>query len=229
MDAMAVTCRTYRFALSFVLAMALGASVDARDASNPLETLLIAFAQGKRDKDIAALSNIEWQGFAYPEDSEKDLSVTYHLRGRLRLNGFGEVDLPVGIGANATHKKGNEGDASIDVIFHSAKGVRAIELQKFYPSANYREILQKQLSVGTVTLLGDNCKKDGYGDLPDDEHTAFFRIDLPVAPTPVFVRAGRNEDGGKNSPGETFFSFSLFTPGSDMTKRSCVNRVDPPQ
>ncbi|BBU63834.1 hypothetical protein MSC49_37690 (plasmid) [Methylosinus sp. C49] len=224
---MAVACRTYRFALSLVLALALGASAEARAAAGPLETLLIAFTQGKREKDIAALSNIEWQGFAYPEDSEKDLGVTYHLRGRLRLNGFGEVDLPIGIGANATHKKGNEGDASIDVIFHSAKGVRAIELQKFYPSGNYQEILQRQLSGGTVTLLADNCKTGGFGDLPDDEHTAFFRIDLPAATTPVFVRAGRNEAGGKNSPGETFFSFSLFTPGSDLTKRACVDRVEP--
>ncbi|PWB82992.1 MAG: hypothetical protein C3F11_09020 [Methylocystaceae bacterium] len=227
MDAMALTCRTYRFGLSFVLVMALSASAEARAGAGPLETLLIAFAQGKRDKDIAALSDIEWRGFVYPEDSEKDLGVTYHLRGGLRLNGFGEVDFPVGVGANAAHKKGNEGDASIDVIFHSAKGARGIELQKFYPSGNYQEILQRQLSAGTVTLLADNCKTDGYGDLPDDEHTAFFRIDFPAAPTPVFVRAGRNEDGGKNSPGETFLSFSLFTPGSDMTKRSCVARIEP--
>jgi hypothetical protein len=78
-----------------------------------------------------------------------------------------------------------------------------------------------------VTLLSDNCKTDGYGDLPDDEHAAFFRIDLRAEPRPVFVRAGRNEDGGKNSPGETFFSFSLFTPGSDMAKRSCVTRIEP--
>ncbi|TDX60500.1 hypothetical protein EDE12_12024 [Methylosinus sp. sav-2] len=227
MDAMALTCRKYRFVISFVLAMALDASVEALAASSPLETLLFAFAQGKRDREIAALANIEWKGFAYPEDSEKDLSVTYHLRGQLRLRGFGDVDLPVGIGASATSKRGNEGDASIDVIFHSAKGARGIELQKFYPSGNYQEILQKQLSAGTVTLLSDNCKTDGYGDQPDDEHTAFFRINLLAEPRPIFVRAGRNEDGGKSSPGETFFSFSLFTPGSDMTKRSCVTRIEP--
>lgn len=224
---MALITGLHRLALSAVVAISLGAPTAALAGSSPLETLLLAFSQKKGEKQIAALPNIEWHNLSYPNEHERDLRLIYYLPGRLRLDGFGEVDLPVGVGADATSKKGNEGDASVNVVIDSAEGPYRIELQKFYPSSNYQEILQQQLRAGTVTLLADNCKTDGKRNPPDTEFTAFFRIDFAAAPTTIFVRAGRNEEGGKYNPGETFFSFSLAMPGNEITDRSCMMRRTP--
>lgn len=108
-----------------------------------LVTLLHAFAERRDEKAVQTIPSIEWNGVSYPNDSEKDNSSVYVLQGRLRLNGFGTVDVPVGVGANQTTRKANEGETSFEVRFSSAsnpaiRGPLQITMIKLYPSSDQR-------------------------------------------------------------------------------------------
>ena len=102
------------------LAVLFGSLAPARAATSALEALLLAFAQRKDEKAMQALPDIAWKGVRYPTDSEKDNSSTYWLGGTLRLSGFGEAAVPVGVGAAQTTRMANEGDASVEVRFSTS-------------------------------------------------------------------------------------------------------------
>ena len=209
-----------------VFALHIGAPLPALAAGSALEALMLAFAQRKDENAMQALQGIEWKGISYPTDSEQDNSYTYFLKGQLRLSGFGEVDVPAGVGANQTATKANEGDASIEVRFSTSRnpllrGPNRLVLIKLYPSADYVAILRRDIPGGKVVLLADDCTRDALGRPAGDQHAAYFRIDLPAAPTAVFVRASRNAEGGNSGPGDTTLDFSLFTPGKDLTMSEC--------
>ena len=202
-------------------------TLPAMAVASPLEDLLRAFAHRKDVEAMQALPGIAWKGVSYPTDSEKDNSYTYLLRGGLRLSGFGEVDVPVGVGANQTTRKANEGDASFEIRFSTAnnpalRGPVQIVMVKPYPSTDYGAVLRRNLPGDKLVLLADGCTRDTLGRPAEDAHAIFYRIDLPSTPSPVFVLASRNADGGNSGPGDTTFAFSLFTPGTDMEASGCT-------
>lgn len=214
------------------LAALLLAPWPALAAASPLETLLRAFAGREDEKAMQKLPGIVWKGVSYPADSERDGSYVLVLAGQLLLSGFGEVDVPMGVGASQTTARRNEGEARFEVRISTSKqpgigGPQRIDLFKLYPSADYQAILTREIPGGTVVLMADGCTMDALGRPAEREHAAWFRIDLPGTPTPVFVRATRNEEGNKNGPGETGFAFSLFTPGALLAKGGCTLRLPP--
>lgn len=224
--------RRFRVVFLPVLSLLTGVPGIAHAGGGALEPLLIAFANRVGEKQLASVPNITWQGAHYPNEHDKDLALEFYLLGQLRLEGFGEVDLPQGVGASATMRRGNEGESNFQILVRTKPGPLGgplrIDLKKPYPSKDYAAILQRQITRGKVVLLADDCKTDDLGRAVPEAFTAFLRMDLPGTQTPVFVRASRDEQGSKNSPGATSFSFSLFTPGSEMAKRSCAVRPTPP-
>lgn len=198
-----------------------------------LVTLLHAFAERRDEKAMQTIPSIEWNGVSYPNDSEKDNSSVYVLQGRLRLNGFGKVDVPVGVGANQTTRKANEGETSFEVRFSSAsnpaiRGPLQITMIKLYPSSDHRAILERNLPGARVVLLADACTRDALGRPYLGARSAYYRIDLFQAPTPVFALVKADPDGGNSGPGDTTFTFSLFTPGKDMTASACTLHTPAP-
>ncbi len=198
-----------------------------RPGKPALDPLLRAFAERRDEKAMQEIQSIEWDGVSYPNDSEQDNSYVYVLRGRLRLVGFGEVDVPVGVGADQTTRKANEGEASFEVRFSSVndpamRGPVQITMVKLYPSADHRAILERNLPGARVVVLADACARDPFGRLHRRALATYYRIDLPQAPTSVFALARPDPDGGNSGPGDTTFTFSLFTPGKDMTTSACT-------
>lgn len=198
-----------------------------RPGKPALETLLRAFAERRDEKVLQTIPSIEWNGVSYPNDSEKDNSYVYILQGRLRLIGFGNVDVPVGVGVDQTTRKADEGEASFEVRFSSVsnpaiRGPLQITMIKLYPSADHRAVLERNLPGARVHLLADACTRDSLGRPYLRARSAYYRIDLPQVPTPVFVLVRPDPDGGNSGPGDTTFTFSLFTPGKDMTASACT-------
>lgn len=223
---------TCRVLVAVHIASALLPALPARAEAGPLEILLRAFAERWDEMAMQELPGIGWNGISYPADSEQDNAYTYVLRGELRLRGFATVEVPVGVGAAQTTRKLDEGDASFEIRFSNSndpalRGPYFILMSKPYPSADYAVILRRQMMHGQIVLLADDCTRDALGRPAEQEHAAYYRIDLPDAPTAVFVRAGRM-DGGTSGPGETTFAFSLFTPGTDLTNSGCILRQGTP-
>lgn len=210
-----------------LLASVASPALAERPGKPALETLLRAFAERRDEKVMQTIPSIEWNGVSYPNDSEKDDSYVYVLQGRLRLIGFGEVDVPVGVGAEQTTRKADEGEASFEVRFSNAsnpaiRGPLQITMIKLYPSADHRAVLERNLPGARVQLLADACTRDALGRPYLTARSAYYRIDLPQAPTPVFALVRPDPDGGNSGPGHTTFTFSLFTPGKDMTASACT-------
>lgn len=210
-----------------LLASVASPALAERPGKPALETLLHAFAERRDEKAMQTIPSIEWNGVSYPTDSEKDNSYVYVLQGRLRLIGFGEVDAPVGVGADQTTRKANEGEASFEVRFSSAnnpaiRGPLQITMIKLYPSADHRAVLERNLPGARVVVLADACTRDSLGRPYLTARSTYYRIDLPQAPTAVFALVRPDPDGGNSGPGSTTFTFSLFTPGKDMTASGCT-------
>lgn len=196
------------------------------EGCGPLDPLLIALAQGTSGDDFpAAVPQVTWTGPSYPTDSEADNSVTWYQIGRVVLAGFGAAPLPQGVGADQTVRQGNEGDSGVTVQIHSLRGVQSVAVRKFYPDADYLDVLTRQTDAA-ITPLAANCAQDAYGSGPDTEATAFFRLDLPQGQPPVFASAARIEDAGKMGPGYTTYTFFLNDPAAMIAEMGC--RADHP-
>lgn len=179
------------------------------------------------------IPSIEWNGVSYPNDSEQDNSHVYVLEGRLRLVGFGEVDVPVGVGADQTTRKADEGEVNFEVRFSSAsnpaiRGPLQITMVELYPSPDHEAVLERNLPGARVQLLADACTRDSLGRPYLRARSAYYRIELPQVPTAVFALVRPDPDGGNSGPGDTTFTFSLFTPGKDMTTSACTLHTPAP-
>lgn len=151
-----------------LLASVASPALAERPGKPALETLLRAFAERRDEKVLQTIPSIEWNGVSYPNDSEKDNSYAYVLQGRLRLIGFGEVDVPVGVGAEQTTRKADEGEVSFEVRFSNAsnpaiRGPLQITMIKLHPSADHRAVLERNLPGARVQLLADACTRDSLG------------------------------------------------------------------
>lgn len=219
-------------AAAFLSAVAVPALAE-RPGKPALDTLLRAFAERRDEKAMQDIPSIEWNGVSYPSDSEKDNSYIYMLRGRLRLIGFGKVDVPVGVGAGQTTRKANEGEATFEVRFSSVndpaiRGPVQITMVKLYPSPDHQAVLERNLPGARVVVLADACTRDSLGRPYLRARSAYYRIEMPQAAAAVFALVRPDPDGGNAGPGDTTFTFSLFTPGKDMTTSACTLRAPAP-
>lgn len=216
-----------------LLASVAAPALAERPGEPALDTLLRAFAERRDEKVMQAIPSIEWSGVSYPNDSEKDNSSIYMLRGRLRLIGFGLVDVPVGVGAGQTTRKADEGEASLEVRFSSVnnpaiRGPIEITMHKLYPTPDHGNVLERNLPGARVVLLADGCTRDSLGRSYLRARSAYYRIELPQAPAAVFALVRSDPDGGNSGPGDTTFTFSLFTPGKDLTTSACTLHTPAP-
>lgn len=215
-------------ALAMSLAMALASPLAAPcsaagcDGCGPLDPLLQALADGTSgDGFPAAVPQVAWTGPSYPTDSEADGSTTWYQIGTLVLAGFGPAPLPVGIGVSQSVRQGNEGEAGVTVHVHSVRGVQSVAVRKFYPDADYLDVLTRQTEA-RITPLAAHCAHAAYGAGPDEEATAFFRLALPQHDQPVFATAARIEDAGQMGPGYTTYTFFLTDPAPMIAEMGCT-------
>lgn len=209
--------------LGFLLTLAAPLAARACDGCGPVDPLLEALVAGISGDDFPkAVPEVNWTGPTYPSDSEADGSITWYQIGTLVLAGFGPAVLPQGVGADQTTREGNEGEAGVTVQIHSVRGVQYVALRKFYPDADYLDVLTRQTDA-RITPLAANCTQDAYGSGPDSEGTAFYRLEVPQSDIPAFVSAARIEDAGQMGPGYTTYTFFLTDPAPTIARMGCTS------
>ena len=155
-----------------------------------------------------------------PDATGADMS--HYRSGNLLLSGFGVVDVPDGkAGDQAGTKQDNEGNVGA-TLNGDAVTVQSIALVKFYPSENYQEILQHQLSGGaSIKPVGGSCELDFGTTAANTQKNAFYQITLGAGSAPVFAEAYLDEDGGNQGPGSTTFVFYRSKPAQRMAAMRC--------
>lgn len=171
----------------------------------------------------ARLEGIEWSDSAPVANPDTRPPETHSRSGRLVLAGFGDNDLPNGkTGPDADYERGNEGRSGV-TLNGSADEVTSIAVMKFYPDADYAQVLRQQLgSQGQVRLIADQCaltEGTTTGE-PDASSTRFFEITLPGAEK-LYAEGGVDEDGGKYSPGSTTYFFYRSRPTERIASMQC--------
>ncbi|MBT2245810.1 hypothetical protein JQK15_20050 [Sphingobium sp. BHU LFT2] len=201
------------------LTHAAAASMHAQPS--PLRELLLRLAEGAPPSQWRTIPGVRWRTFLPPDAPQGNGRLEW--QGQLRLQGFGEVMVPKGVGADNRAVKANEGDARLLVQGDAREGVRTIELVKYHASADYAGVLRRQLrGRDKVVLVADGCATDRYGEGNDPGRTAIYRIDLEATAMPVYAEASRDEAGTRYSPGETMLSFTRKRPSDHhMARMGC--------
>ncbi|MFC4765257.1 hypothetical protein [Dyella koreensis] len=192
---------------------------------SPLQTLLGVFAAHDASGWPAfdAVPGVQWRDpkpLDNPDATGPDMS--HYRGGNLLLSGFGEVDVPDGkVGADAGTKKDNEGNVGV-TLNGDAANVHSIALVKFYPSDNYQEIIQHQLSGGTtIKPVGGACELDFGTTAANTQKNAFFQITLGAGSTPIYAEGYVDEEDGNQGPGATTFVFYRSKPAQRMAAMRC--------
>lgn len=192
---------------------------------SPLQNLLGVFAAAHASSWSAfdAVAGFQWRDakpLDNPDATGPDMS--HYRSGNLLLAGFGMVDVPDGkVGAEAGTRQDNEGNVGVTLNGDDAT-VQSIALVKFYPSENYQEILQHQLSGGaSVASIGGSCELDFGTTAANTQKNAFYQITLGAGTAPVFAEAYIDEDGGNQGPGSTTFVFYRSKPAQRMAAMRC--------
>ena len=197
-----LACRHLFPAIALV---AISSVAEAQSRSTALENLLLVFANEQALTDYQSIEGVNWRIFTVPSEPKQ----SFEWAGALRLAGFGDVNVPRGVGIGNQAVKANEGDARLSVLGNTTSGVREIAAVKYRATADYASMLRAQLSPeGKVTLLASNCRADSFAEGPDATSTAFYRLDLAQGNAPVYAEVSRNSVGNRNSPGETTLVFS---------------------
>jgi hypothetical protein len=198
-----------------------GASTAARkpdqgkNRMSALNGLLLVFAgdAGTAWSAYDHVAEVQWRQAEPVETPEvADPDLRFSRSGRLRLAGFGEVDLPDGeTGVDAGLSRGNEGDSGV-TLNGSADRVNEIAVVKFYPSDDYPAVLRGQFPDAAKIVLEADCPDDD-----DGQQTRFYRIDLDGA-TFAHVEAFVDQDAG---PGSTTFVFTRSRPERRIAELKC--------
>ena len=184
---------------------AISSVAAAQSRSTALENLLVVFANEQALTDYQSIEGVSWRIFSVPSEPKQ----SFEWAGALRLAGFGDANVPQGVGVDNRAVKANEGDARLSVLGSTTIGVSQITVVKYRATADYASMLGAQLSSGgKVTLLASNCRANSLDDGPDAASTAFYRLDLAKANAPVYAEVSRDSVGSRNSPGETRLVFS---------------------
>ena len=183
---------------------AISSVAAAQSQSTALENLLVVFANDQTLTDYRSVDGVSWRIFSVPSEPKQ----SFEWAGALRLAGFGEVNVPQGVGIDNQAVKANEGDARLSVLGSTTLGVIEITAVKYRATADYASMLRAQLSSGgKVTLLASNCRANSVVEGPDATSTAFYRLDLAKVNAPVYAEVSRDSVGNRNSPGETRLVF----------------------
>jgi hypothetical protein len=191
---------------------------------SPLQSLLNVFVAKEAAPWPAfdGVSGVQWRDpkpLKNPDSTGPD--TTYNRSGNLLLSGFGVVDVPDGkVGAEAGTKKDNEGNAGV-TLNGNAEAVQLIALQKFYPSDNTQDIIQRQLAAdATVKPIADQCALDYGTTATNTQKNAFYQINLGTA-TPIYAETYVDADGGNQGPGTTTFVFYRSKPTQRIAAMRC--------
>ena len=128
-----------------VIAIALAAILSvaaAQSRSTALENLLLVFANEQALTDYQSIEGVNWRIFSIPSEPQQ----SFEWAGALRLAGFGEVNVPRGVGIDNQAVKANEGDARLSVLGNTTSGVSEIAAVKYRATADYASMLRAQLS-----------------------------------------------------------------------------------
>lgn len=207
-----------------------GATVESprkKLALSPLEGILsiLVAKEGRTWSSFSNVPGVQWTDPAPVKNIEARHSEnSYRRGGKLRLAGFGVVDMPNGkVGIDFGLVKGNEGNVSV-ALNGDAHQVYSISLVKFYPSDNYQEIIQQQLLPDdAVRLISDHCMTDGYGAAENSQKNKFYEVSFDSGL--VYVEASVDEDDvstvGAATLGSTTFDFYRNKPTQIITKMRC--------
>ncbi|WP_346948785.1 hypothetical protein [Dyella sp.] len=192
---------------------------------SPLQNLLGVFAATNASPWAAfdAVAGVQWRDakpLDNPDATGPDMS--HYRSGNLLLAGFGMVDVPDGkTGGEAGTRQDNEGNVGA-TLNGDAAAVQSIALVKFYPSENYQEILQHQLSGNAaIKPIGGSCALDFGTTAANTQKNAFYQITLGANAAPVFAEAYIDDDGGNQGPGSTTFVFYRSKPAQRMEAMRC--------
>lgn len=188
---------------------------QGKNRMSALNGLLLVFAgdAGTAWGAYDHVAEVQWREAEPVETPEvADPDLRFSRSGRLRLEGFGEVDLPDGeTGADAGLARGNEGDSGV-TLNGTADRVNEIAVVKFYPSDDYPAVLRGQFPDAAKIVLEAECAADD-----DGQQTRFYRIDLDGA-TFAHVEAFVEQDTG---PGSTTFVFTRSKPERRIAELKC--------
>jgi hypothetical protein len=199
-------------------------SAQGMRAMSPLQSLLNVFAAQEAAPWPAfdGVSGVQWRDPKPLENSDSTGPDTTHNRsGNLLLSGFGVVDVPDGkMGAEAGTKKDNEGNVGV-TLNGNADTVQLIVLQKFYPSDNTQDIIQRQLTTdATVKPIADQCALDYGTTATNTQKNVFYQINFGT-PTPIYAETYVDADGGNQGPGTTTFVFYRSKPTQRIAAMRC--------
>jgi hypothetical protein len=198
-------------------------TAQATNAGTPLAGVLKAFATGGDDEAFSAIAGITWEGYERADSGTNSANQNFVRKGTLRLAGFGEVNLPKGVGADAKTERGNEGDSFISIAGFTMGPVYSVRVQKFYASQNYAKVLKRQLPAkARLVTVASKCALNEAGDKGDDSRSTFFRIELGEG-DPIYARAFLSE-GMKYTPELTLFEFSREETTDLITRMKCKVR-----
>jgi hypothetical protein len=150
------------------------------------------------------VKGVAWRDARPIQNAEtRDSQATHHRNGTLLLLGFGAAELPNGeYGPDANIAYDNEGYASVTLV-GSAEFVQRIEVVKFYPSLNYQEIIQWQVTDGICAEFSAN---------PHQGLAISRNSDSLVNQVALYIIAYTDELGGRYGPGSTTLVFHKDKP-----------------
>lgn len=169
------------------------------------------------------IPGVQWRDTkpqANPDAPAPDLA--YDRSGTLMLSGFGMVDVPDGQrGAEAGTKQDNEGHTGV-TLSGNAESVQSAAVLKFYPSENYRDILEKQFDASaSIRLVADACALDYSTTAANTQKNTFYQITLSSASSPLYAEASIDDGAESHGPGSTTFVFYRSNPTQRIAAMRC--------
>lgn len=213
------------------------AQAQGKSDISPLANLISAYAASTSGswETFGAIPGVTWRDAEPVHNLDAKPQNAYSRSGKLVLLGFGDADLPNGkTGPDSDYVRGNEGESGV-TLNGSTSAVTSLAVTKFYPDADYREVLDAQLGPGGKThLIASGCQL-AEGTATNEQNSArneFFAISLPSGET-IFAEGTVDDESGKYSPGSTTYFLYKEEPAiridsmqckrADSTKRQPVN------
>lgn len=200
------------------------ACAQGSNAMSPLQNLLTTFATSTAASwpSFDNVADVRWKDAKPLENPDSNSPDTTRYRsGNLLLTGFGEVEVPDGkIGSDAGTRKDNEGNVGV-TLNGDAAAVQSIALQKFYPSENFQQILQQQLTnEAKIHPVASHCAFDYGTKSANTQNNTFYRVEFGAG-IPVYAEAYVDADGGNQGPGSTTFVFYRSEPTQRLEAMQC--------
>ncbi|WP_232782252.1 hypothetical protein [Xanthomonas citri] len=165
------------------------------------------------------VTGVQWrENYPQPNPDTTSPENSRSRSGTIRLDGFGMVDVPDGNqGADAGVKSINEGESGL-TLQGDAQSVYSIAVKKFYVSAEYADVVKRQLpATSTVRIIASNCEQDMDGG--PDTQTKFYEVGMEDHR--LFLEAYIDDGEGSRGPGYTTFLFTKAKPDKRIKELQC--------